>query len=149
MRGAILTLTRYPAVMTPKKPTIEQLRARHAWAVVANVKRRSNDEQQGFARDVKRLPVRIHTAGLGQAIGFLRAKSSGNDYRTLLLTKLGEWLLLNRNLFRDGPQSVQSDSLLRAIVDGNSESLMRATDEAMRYLQWLSRFCEAEIKSDD
>ena len=96
-----------------------------------------------FAREVKRLPVRIRTAGLGQALGFMCAKSKGDDAKSKILEDLAGWLLEERQLARRPARAGKSDAVVRAIMEGDADLLRRATEESLLYLQWLSRFAEA------
>ena len=130
--------------MDSTRATLEQLRARHAWSVISDVRGSKCDKD--FAREVRRLPVRIRTAGLGQALRFIYAKSDGKDHRSQLLTVLGEWVLSKRRIARRPHATTSNSALLRAIIDNDADTLRRATEEVLLYLQWLSRFCEAEIK---
>lgn len=102
-----------------------------------------------YKREVKRLPVQIQTTGLGQALGFLYAKSDGNrDAKGLLLKDLEKWLLDERGSTNQPDSSPGRNRILYAIIYGDAEFLRRMTRESLRYLQWLARFTEAEIKED-
>ena len=131
-----------------KHITLDQRRARHAWDAIKNILEKGEQVSQDYMREVKRLPVRIQTAGLGQALGFLYAKSSdrGVDAKKMLLEDLAQWLLVKRKLGNQSGKNSDRSSILRAIVDGDAEFLRRTTGEALMYLQWLGRFAEAEIK---
>jgi len=132
------------------KATQEQLRARHAWNVFDKAcNQRSKDFAGDFAAEVKRLPIRIRTGGLGQAIRFVLAKSKNDDHRSYLLIALGEWLLKEQKLdtrHRNG--SIDGSALILAIINNDANFLRRATEESLLYLQWLTRFCEATIKEN-
>lgn len=83
--------------MTDSKPTLDQRRAQHAWQAVQNAKAKtgshSKQEPKKFGGQAKKLPVRIMTSGLGQALGFLKAK----DYAPGLLAELSDWVLVKRS----------------------------------------------------
>ena len=132
--------------MSSSRPTLDQRRAQHAWQVVESV-RALNDKakEKDFAREAKRLPVRIRTASLGQALAFLAAKAKGEDARNLLLVKLGDWLLVQRELASRSDSAITQNSLIQAIINGDADLLRRATEETLLYLQWLTRFSEAEF----
>ncbi|MCY4674686.1 MAG: type III-B CRISPR module-associated protein Cmr5 [Bacteroidetes bacterium] len=133
-----------------KHITLDQLRAKDAWDAVKRVLKVGGNVSQEYSREVKRLPIRIRTAGLGQALGFLYAKSDKRsiDAKNLLLEDLAKWLLVERKLAKRPNSASDRSAILRAIVDGDAEFLRRATGEALMYLQWLGRFTEAEIKQD-
>lgn len=112
--------------------TPDQRRAKHAWDVVQKLKKGSEfDEFYGASQ---KLPVRIMASGLGQALAFIRAKNK----TPALVEALGDWVL------RDLPK--KDRDLLNAIITGDADKLREYTSEAMAYLQWVNRFCEAEEK---
>jgi CRISPR-associated protein Cmr5 len=119
--------------------TLEQRRAEHAWQAV----QKANEE---FADQAKRLGPRILTSGLGPAVQFLIAKDS-KDLAKDLRDTLDDWLL------REGPTRVPQtrtarpgkpgEALIAAIIEGDANRLRHITGEALAYLAWLNRFCEA------
>ena len=122
--------------------SLDQQRARHAWNAVNGAKTGlSGGEAEEFAAEAKRMPVRIMTSGLGQSIAFLRAK--GGKARNRLVDELSGWIFSrdpgNRNRETGGR------ALTLAIMNGDSDFLRHATEEALMWLQWLTRFAEAEI----
>lgn len=126
--------------MSISTPTLEQRRAKHAWAAIQDAKTLSENNQKKYGGEVKKLSVRIVSAGLGQAMCFLKAKGETEK----LETSLSDWLLKQRLIGK------KSDTdLLQAIISGDSEFLRRATDEALAYLQWLRRFADAEGLTKD
>ena len=132
--------------MSDSRPTLDQRRAQHAWQAVENARALKDSEKKDFAREAKRLPVRIKTAGLGQSLAFLAAKSAKTgDARNQLLVKLGDWLLIQRKLASVTDGEIDQNSLVKAIINGDADLLRRATEEALSYLQWLTRFSEAEF----
>ena len=127
-------------------PSLDQQRARHAWNAVNGAKfRLKPTEADEFAREAKRLPVRIMTSGLGQSLAFLHAKDGKPQGR--LVEELSGWIASrspgNRNWGTDGR------GLMQAILEGDSDFLRYATEEALMWLQWLTRFAEAEIGSGE
>jgi CRISPR-associated protein Cmr5 len=139
-----------PAISSSQQ-TLDQRRARHAWEAVdafakihvreSNGKRDPDKEAKKYATHAKKLPTRILTAGLGQALAFLKAKGYAPD----LLMALSDWVLdkrLNKDSKKPRPAD---DALLHAIVNGNSDELRRWTDESLAYLQWLNRWVESII----
>ncbi len=132
-------------------PTLDQRRARHAWEAVERVKKNRGEFGSDYAREVKRLPVRIITAGLGHAIAFLRAKGKqdGGDANAALLCDLSDWILDKRRNAASNRCAPAPAALIEAIVQGDSTFLQVSTQEALSYLQWLGRFVEAELKVPD
>lgn len=111
-----------------KRRPLEIRRADHAWNTLRTVK---PDDFEDFKIQVKKLPSRILTAGLGHAMAFLEAKQDSPP----LINALNDWMLNDKR-----------KSLVEAIVKGDSDFLRRTTDEVMAYLLWLKRFVEAEEK---
>lgn len=137
------------ATEQPSQQTLEQRRARHAWKAVDEVKQKystESKEAKEYGSEAKKLPTRILTAGLGQALAFLRAKANpkGSEEKKkahllTLETHITKWVMEER-----GITGKHRDSLLQSIIHGDSDFLRRATDETIAYLQWLTRFAEAE-----
>jgi CRISPR type III-B/RAMP module-associated protein Cmr5 len=122
---------------TPGRQTLDQRRAAHAW-------RAAEGADKAFGRAAKRLGPRILTAGLGPAVQFLIAKKEAAK----LAATMQAWLL------EDGPTKARERSrplqssdagagLIADIVNGDSDRLRWLTAEALSYLAWLTRFCEA------
>ena len=127
--------------------TLAQRRARHAWqAVEAACKKLKKAETRDYAREAKRFPVRIMTSGLGHALSFMHAK--GGTARDRLTSDLATWLLKERGL---SGRTGQYDGrmLIDEIVKHDADFLRFVTEEALLYLQWLTRFAEAEIEPDE
>jgi CRISPR-associated protein Cmr5 len=130
---------------TSAPETLDQLRARHAWArldaLAGDFKPR---EQEEYGSQAKKLPTRILTSGLGAALAFLLAKAkpgTKDEKRHLvrLHQDLTDWVIGKR--LRDAAK--RPDSLLESVIQDDADFLRRATGEAMAYLQWLNRFAEA------
>ncbi len=133
------------------RKTLDQRRAEHAWQkIISQAKReggsRKYDEKaKEYAREAKKLPVRIMAAGLGHALAFLLAKAKDKKPNLKRLhDDLTDWIIRRRRISATKPES-----LMESIVDGDSEFLRRATEEALAYLVWLNRFAEAEGLTDE
>jgi CRISPR-associated protein Cmr5 len=130
--------------MTEKRQTQDQKRARHAWDVVVDINARVKDEKQRkeFGTQAKKLPVRILTSGLGQALAFLEAKKKDGDKEkpgfARLLRALDGWMA------KQHPPADGVERLVVRIINGDAEFLRYATAECLAYLLWLVRFAEAE-----
>jgi CRISPR-associated protein Cmr5 len=151
------------------KPTLDQRRAGHAWeAVQKALKLEKEKDRKDYGREAKKLPMRIHAAGLGHALAFLYAKgkvklpdSSAAEgtaekareeksedkekagFRQLIVDVTG-WVILGRGL----PAGVPG-CLMQSITKGDALFLRRATEETLSYLLWLVRFAEAEGLTKD
>ena len=127
-------------------PTLDQRRARHAWEAVARVKGRPGDVQKAYQREAKRLPVRTLTAGVGHALAFLKAKN--NDANDELLRDVADWIIDKRKRPDSPAERPPADALIKEIVKGDGTFLQVTTDEVLAYMQWLTRFAEAELEDD-
>lgn len=134
-------------------PTLDQRRARHAWDAVARIGNdpKARSSASSYAREAKRLPVRILTAGLGHALAFLCAKAgSGKESaNTALLRDIADWVLDKREKTGSSAERPKSNALIEKIVTSDAAFLQIATDEVLAYLQWLTRFAEAEFGAND
>lgn len=133
-----------PEGMGNQAQTLDQRRACHAWEAVQRAKQKHDPHQKQdpkkFGGQAKKLPTRIMTAGLGQALAFLKAK----DYAPGLLAEISDWVN-----HRIPPRPNEPKDLLERIVKGDADFLRRATDEVLAYLLWLNRFAEAEGLKED
>jgi CRISPR-associated protein Cmr5 len=128
------------------KKTIDQRRAEHAWKTVElALKIRDQKDQKKFGGQAKKLPARVVTSGLGQALAFLKAK----NYAPLLLQRIADWVLNKRQDPKSERLEPGDDALLQRIVQGDSDFLRRATDEVLAYILWVNRFAEANGLSED
>ena len=129
------------------KPTLDQRRARHAWQSVAQMTKHSRDHQKAYRREAKRLPVRTMTAGLGHALAFVNAKRNvANDE---LLRDVADWVLQKRGQPESVLERPKAGALIEKIIKSDGIFLRTTTDEVLAYVQWLSRFAEAELEDDD
>lgn len=135
----------------PLQQTVEQRRAAHAWNRVTDFagKHGKLAVRKSFVREAKRLPVRAQASGLGQALLFLKVKRK-DEAGVAVLAAVCDWLCGDAGPLpvpRPGDNAIaQVEATLR---DGSSTLYRRATDEAQAYLQWLTRFAEAEFGEDD
>lgn len=131
-------------------PTLDQRRARHAWHAVARIRDdpKARSSASSYAREAKRLPVRILTAGLGHALAFLYAKASSGA-NTALLQDVADWVLDKRENPDSAADRPAPNALIEKIVASDATFLRITTDEVLAYLQWLTRFAEAEFKVDE
>jgi CRISPR-associated protein Cmr5 len=136
-------------------PALDQRRAKHAWEAVkavagahvreVNGKREPDKIAKKYGTQARKLPTRIMTSGLGQALAFLKAK----DYAPDLLRAIADWVLDKRANPDSKKPRPADDALLLDIVNGNSDFLRRATEETLAYLQWHNRWVESLLGVTD
>lgn len=129
--------------------TTDQRRAAHAWQAVQAAKNKQwphqDQDPKKFGGQARKMPVRIMTSGLGQALAFLKAKG----YAPGLLVELADWVLDKRHHPESQQPKPSDTALLEKIIQGDADFLRWATDETLAYLQWLNRFAEAEGLTED
>lgn len=129
------------------RQTLGQQRAAHAWGMVEAFGReaRQLDDRKAFGREAKRLPIRILTAGLGHALLFLKAKQTGKPGGHVL-EAVCSWLARPDGVAAapaGAPEAI--GHVMAWLREVSAAELRMATDEALSYLEWLSRFAEAEF----
>lgn len=130
-------------------PTLEQRRARHAWEAVARIEESQKSLGASYAREAKRLPIRIVTAGLGHALAFLEAKSKSGDANDHLLRDVADWVIDKRSQPESAGERPKAGALIEKIIWGNGAFLQVTTEEVLSYMQWLTRFAEAKLGGED
>lgn len=124
---------------------LDQERAKHAWEAVQSATKLKDDAPKKYGREAKKMPVRIMTAGLGQALAFIEAKAEKHKELRNLHADLTRWVFEGRKLKKAG----ETKTLLETVIRSDATFLRMATDEVLAYLQWLNRFAEAEGLTDD
>lgn len=119
--------------------SMAQLRARNAWNVFERLKQGSDFKD--IADNAKKLPMRIRTAGLLQALAFLQAKGDAPELRTAL----SEWVLGQLGVAAQKGKA-DPDALFQCALQGDNAFLRRATAESLAWLEWFNRFAEPERK---
>ena len=134
----------------------EQERGRQAWANIRDIKKVQNDTLEKEYRSLARgLNAMIQINGLGQTLGFLKAKGKQDAKKAhyLLLKHLTEWMqdphhfkAVNIEVMKNG-----HDGLLQWVTDEatNSADYRRATTECLAFGVWLRRFAEAELQGSE
>jgi len=124
---------------TEKIQTLDQKRAAHAWAVVEEVAKWTDEKKkEEFRTQAKKLPSRIMSAGLGQSLAFLEAQG----YAQRLLDGLADWMNTCR--------AAQGERrLVVRVIQGDADFLRYATAECLAYLQWLVRFADAHKQTGE
>lgn len=140
----------------PQRRNSEQERGRQAWEFISEIKHVQNETLEKEYRTLtRRLNTMIQINGLGQTLGYLKAKGRNDSRRApyLLLKHLTEWMrapdhfaIENRTAMDEG-----HDGLLRWITDPGTGSTdyRRATTECLAFGLWLRRFAEGELKEPD
>jgi CRISPR-associated protein Cmr5 len=149
-----MTNTNEPHV--PQRRNSEQERGRQAWENIREIQQRQNDTLEKEYRSLtRRLNTMIQINGLGQTLGFLKAKgrNDSNKAQHLLLKHLTEWMRVPGHFAIENRAAIDEgyDGLLRWITDQGTGSTdyRRATTECLAFGLWLRRFAEGELKEPD
>jgi len=121
--------------------TIHSERAAWAWAKVMAVS--TSGLGPKYATHARKLPARVLTSGLGQAMAFLFAKSQGGtkgDGTAKLLEHLGERILTT--LGHSVPPSFDAKKVMQIILDMDPQQYRQCTHELLAASEWLKRFAE-------
>ncbi len=140
----------------PQRRNSEQERGRQAWEHIREIKQRQNDSLEKEYRTLtRRLSTMIQGNGLGQTLGYLKAKGKNDSNKApyLLLKHLTEWMRAPGHFAIENRAAIDEghDGLLRWITDQGTSSVdyRRATSECQAFGLWLRRFAEAELKEPD
>jgi CRISPR-associated protein Cmr5 len=137
----------------PRRQNSEQERARQAWAAIREVQDKDRSKERILEKEyrslARRLNALLQSNGLGQTLGFLKARGRRDNAHYLLLRHLTTWMQEPRH-FAASNSAVMlggDDGLLRWIVDEETSSsdYRRATTECLAFCNWLRRFAEGEL----
>jgi|LakMenEpi03Aug12_release.lakeMendotaPanAssembly.Ray.scaffolds.fasta_scaffold24429_4 CRISPR-associated protein Cmr5 len=120
-------------------PTTEQNRASHAYESIKHALLLKHEDRNHYGIHAKKMPVRIISAGLGQALAFVLDKKNANE----LVKDLSDWVL-NKTAKYNPTSRPDQKLLIENIINGDAEKLRYYTHEALAYLQWLNRFASAQ-----
>lgn len=123
--------------------TLEQRRAAFALGFIEG---QHGTDRERLMTHLHKLPVRVQTNGLGQALAFLMAEagSNKNSVAGRLCGQLEDWLCGSRS--DDRPCRVYPNgALMKQLVIGDRASYLRAQEETLLLGNWLKRFGEAYL----
>lgn len=124
-------------VETGVKPRdLDRSRAAQAWKDIQEVKPKNYQAKYGSL--ARKMPTLIQTNGLGQTLAFLKAK--GKEHHSQMFDHLSGWLIT---------RIAGTGDFLNRVFDMESQTYRLATTEALAFLQWLKRFAEAELGSEE
>lgn len=118
--------------------TLELDRAKFALEKINGIKTAENHDK--FRIEMRDLPARLHSAGLGQTVASLLASRQDHKARGTIYDWLEEWL-------RKPPVNYPGTSgLIDCIVGNLPAGYMAASREARALATWLKKFAEAFIE---
>lgn len=117
---------------------VEQQRAAFALDHVYGV--RGTPPAEKYLIELRKLPARLHTSGLGQTVAFYLSSGPGSP-EAAICDWVGSWLRTKQIYSHQG-------GLIDAIAaDADGERYRRASAEARALAVWLKRFAEAFLTS--
>lgn len=120
---------------------LDRDRAACAWKCIQEITSKNIQEQKKYGTIARKLPTLIQVNGLAQTLAFLKAK--GEAHHIAAFKHLSGWVC--------GHFHWQDTDLLGKILSPNMDSLhyRLATAESLSFLQWLKRFAEAELDTEE
>lgn len=141
-----VTPTTTPIPTTTNPRDLDRNRAMYAWENIQSVKSTKFPGKYGSL--ARKMPTLIQVNGLAQTLAYLKAKGKENDPKirkehfVQAFDHLSNWICNNRL------NSGTGDLLARVLVM-DSQTYRYVTNEALAFLQWLKRFAEAELATED
>lgn len=136
-----------------RRQNIEQERGSWAWEDIREIKKLQDEDLEKKYRSLARgLNAMIQINGLGQALGFMKAKSKQKkNEHFYLLGHLTQWMQDHFKVRNIDLMSKGYDGLLSWVLDKDTDSTdyRRATTETLAFGIWLRRFAEAELKGEE
>lgn len=143
-----------------RRQTIEQERGRIAWKNIQDIKeldkpnkdKKLEKEYRSIARGLNAM---IQINGLGQTLGFLKAKGKNDEKKPhyLLLMHLTDWMQDEKHFKAPNMEVMKRgyDGLLWWVTREGTTSAdyRRATTECLAFGAWLRRFAEAELQEPE
>jgi CRISPR-associated protein Cmr5 len=114
--------------------TLAQERSKSALDEIKNLK----DERDKFAKLVSGLPAMILQNGFGQSLAFLLAKKKQEHLQAFNIVV--RWLE-SRGILK----SSNKEEVVISLSNLPQESYLHAQEEALKYLEWIKRYANAEL----
>lgn len=136
------------------RQNIEQERGKQAWDNILEIKALGDKEQKEYRSLARGLNAMIQINGLGQSIGFLKAKGKNakgqRNAHFYLLGHLTHWMHGHFDKTITDATIGENDGLLHWVTNtASSADYRRATTECLAFGNWLRRFAEGELKEPE
>ncbi len=137
-----------------RRQNIEQERGKQAWDDILEIKALGDKEQKEYRSLVRGLNAMIQVNGLGQTLGFLKAKGKNTkgqrNAHSYLLGHLTHWMHGHFDQTITDTNGSENDGFLRWVTNtASSADYRRATTECLAFGTWLRRFAEGELKDPE
>lgn len=117
--------------------SLDQERSKYAWKCIGKVKELSDGDKKSYASYVAKASSLILTNGLGNTLAFFNSKDEV-AYKMLFDHISGR--------IKDEMGIQNKKDILRWIEETSSINVFYATKIALKLLDWLKRFAEAELR---
>jgi len=121
------------------KRLIEIKRAEHSF----NSLKAFNGKKDEMKSYIKKMPMLIKTNGLGQTFAFYFSKGRSDEHGKILD------ILANYFSYHNILKANNSEALLTEIIALDANKYRMITKETIAYLNWLRRFADGLLKSND
>lgn len=126
--------------MATKIEQIENGRAAFAYSEIKSfVGANEKKIQKEFKAYIKKMPSMIKTNGLGQTLAFYYANGGKKPYQ-------GVYQIIDNYFFQEKPKEKE---LVEWVVEMNSREYKHVTTETLALLNWMRRFVEGMVKTDE
>src|SRR5947209_11352604 len=137
-----------------RRQNSEQQRGHQAWEDILEIKKLGDKEQKEYRALARGLNAMIQINGLGQTLGFLKAKGKNvkgqRNAHFYLLGHLTHWMHGHFDETIADASAMENDGLLRWVINSaSSADYRRATTECLAFGTWLRRFSEGELKDPE
>lgn len=142
-----------------QRQNIEQQRGKQAWDDIREIKGLGEKEQKEYRSFARGLNAMVQINGLGQTLGFLKAKGKNKveqgqrkkNAHFYLLGHLTHWMHEHFDSSIPDTSDEKNDGLLDWVVreTTSSSDYRRATTECLAFGTWLRRFSEGELKDPE
>jgi CRISPR-associated protein Cmr5 len=127
----------------------EQDKARHALDRLKAVETRTNKFKGHYRSYVDRLGPAILINGLGQALAMELAAAGTNRQREDEQAHYHLYENVSDLLCQQGAPFDGKSDLMRAILSGDQEQYIAAQAEALSWLSWHKKFCQAYLPKEE
>ncbi len=121
-------------------PTLDQKRAALAWKHGDTVKGLEEPKRKKYASIVFSLPMLVRSAGLSQALHFVKAR--GDETQQEILRHLADQLV------RVNARITNADTLLAQVREAPLGEYLQLTQETLACANWYKRYVQGVLKID-
>jgi len=123
-----------------KRQTLEQKRADYAWEKIEEINQMDEKTRKKYGSIARKAPILVLTNGLGPTLAYLLGKDEAHQF---LYNHVQSWIFPTQT-------PVEGDkTLIKYIGKCSSAEYRRLTMEALAILNWIKRFAEATLPTEE